>query len=90
MELCSILEACGRARVHSLRLGNLEVIFGADQSRLDREPPTPIILDGPMSATKSPTGDPRTQEEILSEAMILDPALYEKIAMNGEIENGEG
>lgn len=91
-EIVQIIKACGENGVKKFKQGDLEIIFGQEESAVQKDP-TPVWHP---SLLKPIEVDPlfekeqieRTREEEMENLMISDPELYEELLAEG-LANGE-
>lgn len=95
-DVCSILEACVKARVAVLRYRGLEIKFrGRLKKRLEeKEVPSNIVAESYAASPESTSAEIRElaldlKKQQLDQMLIEDPSQYESLLASGEIEDEE-
>ncbi len=100
-QVCSILKACGESRVAELKFGDLHVTFhppvkeGPEAQQYFPTTPTPPeaeISDQQREQLEKHAlaeDERRVKEEQLQQMLIEDPAGYERLLAEGELEQDE-
>lgn len=92
--VCKILDSCAKLKLTELHFESLHVTFQSETvpaSPTIEIPPSPEKThSGPTEAiqeeTVSAEDEFRSKEERIQELILREPALYEEMLMNGELE----
>ncbi len=88
MNLCALIEACGRAGVSSFEMGEIKIKFGADKPKEIVE----VLGTGDNrvefkedSATIGDRDEKNIRDLQTDEMLLLDPLNFEKLQMGDEV-----
>lgn len=88
--LCALIKVCGENFVTELRFGDVQVLF----SRKPLEEPTFITPEQAIAGQSKSEIEAREEKTLLaeedehSELLLTDPAKYERLMQQGDLEDG--